>query len=79
MSKTVLITGELRNWKKKDVCGMISYTGKMYKDMHGIYLDGEEREILPAAVKSVSEYADYYLLRTYGWNLKLEKSQEKRR
>lgn len=69
-----LITGELRNWWRNSNG---TYNGRMYKDMHGLFLDGTLRENI--AVKSETDYDDYILIRTTGWNLRLDKDQERRR
>jgi len=68
-----LITGELKNWWLNEK-GL--YCGRMYKDMHGYFEDGTLRENIEP--KTVTDYGDYLLIRTTGWNLRLDKEQQRR-
>ncbi len=69
-----LITGELRNWWRNKNG---TYNGHMYDDMHGYFPNGTLRENIQA--KSETDYDDYILIRTTGWNLRLYKNQERRK
>jgi len=49
----------------------------MYKDMHGYFQDGHFRENI--IIKSETNYGDFILIRTTGWNLRLDKDQERQK
>jgi len=74
MAKLPLITGELRNWWRNNDG---TYNGRMYKDMHGYFQDGHFRENI--IIKSETNYGDFILIRTTGWNLRLDKDQERQK
>lgn len=70
MTKPVEYNAELRKWKREDN----TFSGLIYGDKTGVYVDGTVRLI--SNFLHVTEYDGHWLLRTTGWTMFLDKKEE---